>query len=505
MIPKHDESLSQGQPAVSGEIARSALREVSSPRVLISQRDNYAANFGEVLRSSALFWAPNDVHIRTTISISNYWKYKNSNEVCVLANFRDATGKLITRNRIDFSAAEVVNLSPPAGFTGTVEVEAFSTKNLRIPYAAVMAVYECAESITMVHSYTRAYSQHEIEDGRTICVGEEGCWTLRETNAVTSFCVFHNGASRKAEQVARLRIRRSNGDERSIDFPVPSLAPFETVVVEPRKYFPDIVTWLDNRPGNGRLSFRLEGAFTRCLCGVRATDWSQLQVTHTNFDYSTHETDKVEVEKAVAYMLTPSVLDDGLKQEIVVYPDTDAGQYKMTGEDFELGFMPPQIVRKEFDSNKGLRIRFWREDGSLPSRIVTGLRLNRDASTIAAECSLGVAHHKRPPKHFSWMLVSKEFASTLLWVDLSEIYGGCPADAKVVFKFYSPDRLEPFVRETAYAELPAEGVTNLQELFSGEVAWSDSYGYVTVWSTYGGLEFFSTLKKGRSISIEHAF
>jgi hypothetical protein len=505
MIPPPDEAQLKTHLAGEKDAPAAARAASRSSGVFISQQDNYRANFGEVLRSSAMFWARNDSRLKTTICVTNYWKYKNSIDVCVLINLRDTTGKLIARTKVNFDTTAVYNYSPPGEFDGSIEVEAFSARNLRIPYAAVMAVYECADSISMVHSYARAYSQHEIEDKRTICVGEESCWTLRETQAVTSFCVFHNGSARSPEQRVRMGVRRASGDEKVVEFQLPSLNPFQTVLIEPRKYFPDIPTWLGASPGNGRISFHLEGGFTRCLCGVRALDWSQLQVTHSNFDYSIHETDKVRDNNAVGYMLTPTVLDKSVKQEIVVYPDADTGQYLMTGEDFELRFRSAQIVQKGFDSHRGVRIQFRREDGLLPSRIVTGIRLIGGPSTIAAECSFGVEHPQRPAKRFSWMLVSRKFESELSWIDLNDIYGGCPADAKLVFKYYSPEQLEPVTREVEYAQLPAEGAIELEDLFDKQVAWSESFGWVTAWCSYGGLEFFSTLKKKQSISIEHCF
>jgi len=156
-------------------------------KTLISQADNYAGNFGEVLRSSAIFWVKSDSHLRTTISFSNYWKYKNFTDVRVLVNLRNLWGEIVNRKVIDFEKGYVCNYLPPDNFEGSVEVEAFSNKNIRIPYAAVMAIYESSDSISMVHSYARAYSQHEIEDHRTLSDGEESCWTLRDNSTNSSF------------------------------------------------------------------------------------------------------------------------------------------------------------------------------------------------------------------------------------------------------------------------------------------------------------------------------
>ena len=46
---------------------------------VINQDDNYAAKFGAIFRSSAIFFKPKN--IKTTISFSNYWKFKNGLDV----------------------------------------------------------------------------------------------------------------------------------------------------------------------------------------------------------------------------------------------------------------------------------------------------------------------------------------------------------------------------------------------------------------------------------------
>lgn len=84
---------------------------------------------------------------------------------------------------------------------------------MRIPYAAIMAIYESTESISMVHSYARAYSQHEIEEKRTITIGEESCWTLRDNLDTTSFSVIHNGPNQHERQIIKLAVRNFLGKE----------------------------------------------------------------------------------------------------------------------------------------------------------------------------------------------------------------------------------------------------------------------------------------------------
>jgi hypothetical protein len=475
----------------------------AASKTLISQADNYAGNFGEVLRSSAIFWSKNDKHLRTTISVSNYWKYKNITDVRVLINLRDLSGELINRKVVDFEKGYVCNYSPPDDFEGSVEVEAFSAKNMRIPYAAVMAIYESSRSVSMVHSYARAYSQHEIEDQRTIINGEESCWTLRDDSTNSSFSIVHNGPNKQESQRAVLRVRNRFGIEQSTEIELPELLPFQTVTFRPKNYFPKLIDFLEGEPGNARVSFKLNGGFSRMLCGIETVDKTQLQVTHSNFDYSTHDTDTIENGVVRAYMRTPNIIGH-FHQEIVVYPDTNAGVYLSECDGETKTFKTGEIFGLSFDNSEGKLVSFSRTDNILPTRIVTALRLNSKIRNIPAECSLGVVHHNRPAKNFHWMLVSAGFNTQICWVDFNEVYGGCPDSAEFVFHLYTPDEEKDIVKKFIRSDLPGNSAIELTSVFD-KTRLMDDYCYLSIWCSYGGLMFFSTLEKDGSITIEHSF
>lgn len=472
-------------------------------KTIISQADNYAANFGEVLRSSAIFWVKNDENIKTTISFINYWKYKNSIDVRVVLNLRSIMGELVNRKTIDFKNQSVCNYSPPENFEGSIEIEAFSIANMRIPYAAIMAVYESSESISMVHSYARAYSQHEIEDKRTISNGEESCWTLREDTRMTSFSVVHNGPTKQESQMVKMAVRNWKGEVQFTNFFLPELQPYQTIIFEPRDYFKNLSEFLEGQAGNSRISFKLNGGFSRMLCGIKSIDGSQLQVTHSNFDYSVHDTDTINDGILQAYMRTPSLLGE-FQPEVVVYPDTFKGVYSSEYNGNIEKFSTGEIHRILFDDIHGKNIKFSREDNLLPTRIVTALRLNSQKSKIPAECSLGVIHHKRPKKNFHWMLVSSKFNSQISWVDFEEVYGGCPDNAEFVFKLYAPNEIQGIEKTLKKSELPVNNTIRLSAIFDKSF-FVDDYCYLTIWCSYGGLMIFSTLEKSDSVTIEHSF
>ena len=105
----------------------------------------------------------------------NYWPVKKSMEVVVIASLRDMKVIYCWENK-SFWKWQAVNYSPKIendSFEGSLEMEAIAAGNLEI-LAAMLAVYDAEDSISMVHGYTRNYSTHEVEEGRTITFWRRG-------------------------------------------------------------------------------------------------------------------------------------------------------------------------------------------------------------------------------------------------------------------------------------------------------------------------------------------
>ena len=132
---------------------------------VLDQANNHNPSFGHIYRSSGIFFCPKN--IKTTISIMNYFKYKNNTNVSGLITSRKLSGEIINRDPFNFDDKNVVNFSFLHTADRSVEIEFFSITNLRIPYAAIMAIYESEESVSMVHNYSRNHSLIEIEDHHT--------------------------------------------------------------------------------------------------------------------------------------------------------------------------------------------------------------------------------------------------------------------------------------------------------------------------------------------------
>lgn len=474
----------------------------------ISQRDNFAAQFGDVLRSSAIFYFESSEHLTTTISFMDYWRMKRNIRVAVIASLREMSGQLVLRERLTFHEGVVANYRPAvdAPFVGSVEVEVFSVDNLVIPYAAVMAVYTASRSVSMVHSYSRVYSRHEVEEGRTITQGEEGCWTLRDDEETRSFCILHNGGVPHPAQTARLEIRNRQGALCQADIGLPDLRPFETLRVCPADHLPGLSAFLGRAVGFGSISFDIAESFTRMLVGNETKDRASFKVTHSNFNYSRHRSDVLAEPGSRAWMRAPWVGDRDAR--VLVYPELTPGRYEVAWSNGHVEFEDGEPLVLALSGPDEV-LTFSSLARTLPTRIVTGLEVQNPRG-LPSETSLGVETELRPPKRLWWGLCAggAPHRSRLFVCTYPEIFGPVPDDAEVVVRLYSSHhhdaiekRLPSRVIRAAATGIPIDEVFSDPCDFLGE-----DFGYYTLASDYGGFLCYTSLSNSAGdLTIEHGF
>ena len=481
----------------------------------INQSDNYSANFGICPRSSAIFWIPSVSSGRVCLALSNYWLFKNSVKVLLVASFRNLNGKLIERVNIEFGQSDVYILNTPEVDEleqgGSVELEALANQDIRIPYAAIMAIYETDQSISMVHSYARSYSAWEVEEGRTISDGHEGCWTLRDTADVYSFAVLHNGPEQQPAQVANLEVKNYLEEALTCKFRIGELQPFETIMLKPADLIPDLTCFLDGKPGSATLDFIVNGSFTRLLVGWQSIHTNQLQVTHSNFNYAIHTTDLVESrEREVAYMRVPIT---PFESKVVVYPDFSPGEYSVQLFDQKKFSQNPIRLPSARSTFVGSALEFCRLDGDIPTRIVTAVEraVTPEENVVPCECSLGVLHSKRPPKRFHWGVCHTVFPSKLLIVAYPEVYGDPGESCSLTVKCMQANGTildASFQWHEVQNDNRASLSLNAMFPALNAIALDDSnseFCYLTVYSSYGGFVAFTSILKGDSWTLEHTF
>jgi hypothetical protein len=466
---------------------------------LLNQEANYRADFGETYRSSAIFLKP--AGIGTTISVMNYWKHKNGLSVTLLFTERRMDGTLVARTPMGWDETNVINFVPTIA-EGSIEVEAFGNVNLRIPYAAIMAIYETPASVTMVHAYGRNHSLVELEDDRAILEGREGCWTLDAGEGIANTAYFHNGHAPVEAQRAKLILARADGSEVERNFDLAAMRPFETVAFDMDTLWPGYRDELGGETGWATVHFDNRSAFTRMLVARHDTASGHFQTTHSNFDYSAHQTNLIKATRP-ALMKLPQV-EQVEDQQVVIYPRFTPGTYSVATADVTREFAHASLV----DASARAPLAFERADGDLPSRLVTGYRARRSPDALAFECSLGITHEKRPPKRFFWGLVSARLASRIYLARYEELY---PAPERgpveLSLALYGPGTLETQAAKRSYAgpgDIPDSFA--LGDIFpDAEALIGEQFGYLTLFCNWGGLVVFTSLEKGNSLTVEHTF
>jgi len=474
----------------------------------ISFRQNVANNHGEVYRSSAIFYIPPTNTTRTVISFLNYWALKRDINVAIIISTRLMDGSLVKRERIRFTEGQVFNYSPPEDgiFEGSVEVEVLATENMVVPYAAIIAWYETAKGLSIVHSYARTYSLHEIEEGRTHSIGREGCWTISDNALTRSFCVLHNGPFSKEAQLVRLVVTNAEGKKRDASWQMKSLAAYESIKIEPGMHISELGEFLDGEIGQAEIDFQLGGGFTRMLVGNQRLDNSDLQVTHSNFNYTTHATDTAGVD-AIGWMEVPKLNVASL--EVVVYPQSMQGQYHVTdSKTLEKTWVTGEPV--SFSPTIPSTLKFTATKGEFPTRLVTAIRCSRTNERLANECSLGVITELQPLKRLWWGPVRCDEGATSQIVvhDLPQIYKGITDDVVLSLRLFSDTSQTPL--ET---ELPASAIEKLKTGMDVTDIWANAHtflngrpGYYTLFSPYGGLTVYTlTINRHESVCLEHGF
>ena len=189
--------------------------------------------------SSSTLWFENSSDMKTTISFLDYWKIKNNANVDIEVKTYSMNGSLLKKEYLNFTKGYVKNYSPLNGRngSGSVEIKIISKNNLRVPYAAIVAIYKTKYGISGVHSYSRTY----YNNGEELSDGCEGSWTIRDNSLIESFCVFHNGSKIQPKQEIQLKIQNKKNRILIKNIQLPAMKPYATTKIIIKDHVDNIV------------------------------------------------------------------------------------------------------------------------------------------------------------------------------------------------------------------------------------------------------------------------
>ena len=413
-------------------------------------------------------------------------------------------GSLILRETVKFGENQVINYVPKIPdnyFEGSIEVEVFSIENMVIPYAGISVIYQSEMGISLTHTYSRSYSNHEIEDGNIMPIcNETCCHTLLSANKGSSYFVLHNGNQRIPEQEITLELLNFKGERKIKKRNLKSLNPYQTIKIDPKEYFEDYEKILDEKPGNLTIEFSLnKTVFPRLLCVNESNDKRDFQVNHSNFNLSRIIGSKVDDE--FGYNNWGCL--EGVDTELIIYPDCEDGKFEALYEKKIIEFDKDKITSIKLNPDYNYPVKFRKINDKLPLRIHTGVRVSKPLTNrLPSETCRGIWHSKSGPKRFFWIIVSgkNDIDSRIIVRPFKD-----DVNIKLNLKLYSAHNNQILENEI-YSSVMKNGIT-LDKIFPNSKKFlKNSYGWLTIFSNYEWFDVTGTLEnKFGSIGMEHSF
>ncbi|MEM9896683.1 MAG: hypothetical protein AAF789_09970 [Bacteroidota bacterium] len=429
----------------------------------------------------------------------------------IIASLRTLEGELVGRERLEFKDGNVMNYRPCRGetFEGSIEIEAFANDNLVIPYIAVMVMYQAPKSVSMVHSYGRAYTFSEMEDGNSYTEVEESGLVLRDTEDIHSYMVFHNGVGTQPSQPCEIQVMNHKGETKSAKFDLPELKPYATIFIRPSEHIPDLVQFLDGEPGAAATAFKLNGGFTRGLCVCETSDGEEMQVYHTNFNYNRHDPGTHDCEKMVFYYPNISNLENR-----VVHPDPFMYKGKYFIDSGENTYALDSETCNNLEPSDQAMVAKPTGENPMPRRINLTFsgKIKGHSCRLPLQSARNFYSREFPDKFNLWVTVGlgKKYRSQLVIQSFAALHGPVKDSVMeillyregtkdVLTKKILPQELEAFEQGIYVDELFPEAVNQHENEIGSVWCKPSSYGTHHVWATIEPSD-----GQGGS-SIEHSF
>lgn len=362
------------------------------------------------MSSSTVFLAvcSDDGNVDTEVSLLNHFILKRGiNDVVATVEFRDLNGGLVTTYKMNMDEPRAYSVLASeqikGAFLGSIYVYFNSNENLAVPFCAVMCTIKTRNSVCGVHTYGRRLEQKELGGSLDMSNTVETGWTARDTSTVKSFAVLHGGHERFSLDI-KLEISNAKNEKLVVNSDY-ILEPFGTLLIQPQDLSVDVITHLGGEKGHIKVYINgLSGIFPRMLCGnftssvkpfCNLNEASEMQFTHTNFDFSTIE--QPDSGSSLGYFNQPSV-PAGYG---IIYPVETSKKIKVGSEDYSSNSMHHIAI----DSMSQIEVKA--EDSNLPSRFVAAAIAKWDGAALESECSTGtfIEDYLRVPCHWHWGLL----------------------------------------------------------------------------------------------------
>lgn len=474
-----------------------------------------------ITRSSAIFPVFNLPGIQTRIIFMGYWLLKrNIHEILAVVNLRSIKGKLLGRQTFSIKEAKTYRielrdqlknggLDPEQEFTGSLEVEFFSSVNLVFPFPAVVVNYYGSQFSTVVHTAQRVYNDFEdLKRNSQTQVPESG-FNIYADEEKEPFIGLINGAEGVEEGIFTMEFFNLEKQTLRHTLKLGKLEPYETRILYPAQEV-DLKSFLKGSVGAGKARFRVNWIFPRLLVGNLQPQLPGLMVTHTYYDTSlaTSESDYWRASEPTwfpASLMIPSKLDEEHFTHIYFYPIyspstfvLDVEFYNERGElqgrkgsVLQITSPAEEFYRIELKQlakemgldtrlNQGTRIIARTIEGSrLPARIKIGLDVGVESHMPCNICTnlqpFNPALESKPTT-FRWGPILSDQSDPAIWVMNSAPHVDYKRKADITMTFHREKDAETMTRlftlsPHGFRVLYPNEDPELKEFLGGQIGW----------------------------------
>ncbi len=484
--------------------------------------DKAANLFHPILRSSAIFPVFNSLGISSRILFMGYWILKrNIKEILAVVTLRALLGQVL--NRSSFSITEpktyrielqeqlsLAGLSPTESFTGSLEIEFYSTVHLAFPYPAVVINYYGPAFSSVVHTAQRVYNDFEDRQRNSQTQVAESGFNIYADEQHEPFIGLINGPQAVKESDLYLECYNLEGESMHQTLSLGKLEAYETRLIYFGKEL-ELQKFLKGQVGAAKATFHVDWIFPRLLVGNFSAHLPALSITHTYYDTSnalaaSNYWPAVPVDYYAASLMIPVCTQDTHFTNIYFYPIYSPSQfaidlefYSATGECLlakknALYLNPPlkeikQLKLKDLLKSENLThpallsarlIARTVEDSRLPARIKLGLDIGFHPFELPCNICTNLQPYNpafdKKPISFRWAPIIQDQPHCSIWIMNSHpsiIYTQAivitlhfyrEQDAHVLKREYS---LAPHGFEIIYPHLDQE----LVDFFNQTVGW----------------------------------
>ena len=461
--------------------------------------------------SSAVFLVIKNTkkQINTQISLINHFLLKrNISKVVADIYLHNLSGELINKKSINISGPHVYSFRPiddsEDNFEGAVYIHFRSDENLFVPFCAVTVTILSQNSICSVHTYGRVLEANELGGKLDLSETIESGWTLRDSNDISSFAVFHNGDFEYDVEI-NIEVLNKSGEIKSVNWEQ-FVSKRETIILFPKEKISELVSFLDGSEGHAKVSLvGIKGVFPRMLCGnarilkTSILDATEIQFTHTNFDFS--DMSQPPATSKYAYFNQPYLNN----ASAVIYPFSDNLKVNIDGKEV---LMPEKL---NFLNIQGMSQLPVTSKEKLPSRLIFSSIGEWGEEFLPSECSSGIytEDNVKFPLHWHWGMLRSSLnpdADCVISIFQNKFTKNLSSTCQLVFRLFDT-KGELYNQNINLSNKVANliKINDLAPLFSRDIVGD-------VWYVFSGeklehLHIFATVSPHDLSSgfVEHAF